>query len=364
VIVSAGLKTPEPTALENKSYYRADIDGLRGVAVGLVVLYHLFPGVFKKGFLGVDVFFVISGYVVTQALERDFTRGRWDGLARFYARRVRRILPALYFNVAATVVLCALLIPPPDLRSIFKTGAAAVVGASNIALLYARFDYFSPDLSLNPFVQTWSLGVEEQFYLIFPALLMIGGAVVARARRSETNRLLALLATSSLIYWVYLNFHAPVSSFYNPLARFWELLFGALLALNREFVATCVGDRAWSFAPYLSAGFFAIGLLPSPALVPWDAFGNLFVVCGAALAIASGLNHSEKKARLLGSRPLVLIGKISYSLYLWHYTVLTFMRWNADLSRFPDFLAALLLIASISYASYRFIETPFRYAPE
>ena len=160
---SQHLQAHPKSAIENKVYYRPDIDGLRGVAVGLVILYHLFPGTFKNGFLGVDVFFVISGFVVTQALQRNLVHGFFNGLVDFYAHRIKRILPALYFNIIVSITLSCLLIPPSDLQSIFKTAAAAVAGISNIALLYARFDYFSTALLLNPFVQTWSLGVEEQF---------------------------------------------------------------------------------------------------------------------------------------------------------------------------------------------------------
>ena len=217
---SLNLQIHPKSAVENKVYYRPDIDGLRGIAVGLVILYHLFPGIFKNGFLGVDVFFVISGFVVTQALQRNLVHGFFRGLTDFYAHRIKRILPALYFNIVISIVVSWLLIPPPDLQSIFKT-AAAVAGISNIALLYARFDYFSPDLFLNPFVQTWSLGVEEQFYLVFPSLLILGSYLAATSPRLKGRHRPFYFAALSLLYWVYLLFNAPVAAFYNPVSRFW-----------------------------------------------------------------------------------------------------------------------------------------------
>lgn len=361
---SQALHLHPKSTIENKAYYRPDIDGLRGIAVGLVILYHLFPRLFKNGFLGVDVFFVISGFVVTQALRRDLTQGIFNGLVRFYARRIKRILPALYVNIAVTITLSCLLIPPSDLGSIFKTAASAVVGASNVALLYARFDYFSPDLALNPFMQTWSLGIEEQFYLVFPSLLIMGSYLTTASRRLNAGHLLSALAALSLLYWVDRQFYAPVSAFYNPLARFWELLIGAVMALNKDAIASFVGETGDLFLQYLALALLVLALSLSPAHFPLNNFMNILVVSSSALVLATGMTSSRHVNGVLGSAPLVWIGKLSYSLYLWHHCVFTFARWNSDLSRPLCALVALLLMVAISYLSYRFIEIPFRYASE
>ena len=359
---SLNLQIHPKSAVENKVYYRPDIDGLRGIAVGLVILYHLFPGIFKNGFLGVDVFFVISGFVVTQALQRNLVHGFFRGLTDFYAHRIKRILPALYFNIVISIVLSCLLIPPPDLQSIFKTAAAAVAGISNIALLYARFDYFSPDLLLNPFVQTWSLGVEEQFYLVFPSLLILGSYLAATSPRLKVRHWPFYFAALSLLYWVYLLFNAPVAAFYNPVSRFWEFLIGAILCLNEDAIASFIGTRGGVFLQLLAVVSLAVGLLLSPDLVPLNYFANIFVALGSALMIAVGMTSSSKLTNSLAAGPLVWIGKISYSLYLWHYPIFTFVRWNWDLHQPLYAAAALLLTVSVAQFSYKYIEIPFRYA--
>jgi peptidoglycan/LPS O-acetylase OafA/YrhL len=360
--VEALLGSPK-AVIEHKAYYRPDIDGLRGVAVGLVMLYHLLPSIFKNGFLGVDIFFVISGFVVTQALERNLSRGHLAGLFNFYSRRIKRILPALYVNLIATIILSSLLIPPSELRSLFKTAASAVVGMSNVALIYARFDYFTPDLALNPFVQTWSLGVEEQFYLLFPALLLLGGSLAGwTSRRFNVSYLLAGLAALSLLYWGYCQTYAPMSVFYNPLARFWELLIGAVLALNWGAVSSFIDVKRGVLLQVFAAVFLLIALAVLPHYDQWNPFANVFVVAGTALAIAIGFRPSRRLSVLLSSDLLVGIGRISYSLYLWHYSIFSLARWNADLTQPTYAVLTLLLTFLISYLSYRFVELPFRYA--
>ena len=220
---------------QSKSYYRPDIEGLRGVAVSMVLFYHLFPDFFPNGFLGVDIFFVISGYVVTQALERNLNRGLVTGLIAFYTSRAKRILPALFVMLAVTAVLCSLFIPPTELSSILKTGGAAAAGLSNVALLYARFDYFSPSLALNPFLHTWSLGVEQQYYLLFPVLFLVPKLL----SKNRLNNLTFLLTVTFLSFclWLYLSQTSAIQSFYNPLARFWEFLCGTLIHLASNSVS-------------------------------------------------------------------------------------------------------------------------------
>ena len=250
--MSSSMMTQHPIpSVESRSYYRADIDVLRGIAVVSVVLFHLFPNAISSGFLGVDVFFVISGYVVTQALVRNLS-SNWRGwIVEFYARRIKRILPALYFNILLTAIAIRLLVPPSDLKSIFKTGGAAVVGVSNIALMYARFDYFNPELAYNPFVQTWSLGVEEQFYLIFPLLLMLVYLCSNNNWIRRATIFFVCISIFSLFYWVLLQQTAPVASFYSPLPRFWELLSGALLALNRRSDSRPFDGKVWRLSRLL-----------------------------------------------------------------------------------------------------------------
>jgi peptidoglycan/LPS O-acetylase OafA/YrhL len=339
--------------------YRADIDGLRGIAVCLVVLFHIFPDFFRNGFLGVDVFFVISGFVVTQSIERNLTEGFRRGLITFYAHRVKRILPALYVNLLVTICLCCLFIPPSDLRSIFKTSASAVAGLSNVALLIARFDYFSPDLSSNPFVHTWSLGAEEQFYLLFPSVLIAGFYLSRMSSRFTRTRLLLMLAALSVSFWTYAQFQAPVAAFYNVIARLWELLVGAILYLERTAILRHVNRRLHAALPVIGAALIMLALVPLDNVV--NHFGNIFVVVGAGMLIVSGALPGWMTS-LLAAGSLVWIGRLSYSLYLWHYPILTLARWNLDIAQ-PLIVAVMLtLIVGLSVLSYRFIEIPLRYS--
>ena len=345
--------------IETKAYYRSDIDGLRAVAVCLVILHHLFPESFKNGFLGVDVFFVISGFVVTQALERNLRQGLLAGLREFYPRRIKRILPALLCHILAAITLSCLLIPPSELRRVFATAAAAIAAASNVSLLRARFDYFSPDLSLNPFAHTWSLGVEEQFYFLLPWALVCAERL-PRVGCRKNSLWLGLLALLSLSYWVYLQIHAPISAFYNPAARAWELLTGVLLALHKEDIAALVQGKIGVLPQYGAGILFLAALLPSCG----GLWANPMAVASSALIIAAGMDSPRKINAALSSRPLVWIGQRSYSLYLWHYGILALARWNLDLNRPWCAALVVLLIFAVSYLSHRFVEVPFRYAPQ
>lgn len=356
------LQVHPKSTVEDTDYYRPDIDGLRGIAVCLVILYHIFPMAFKNGFLGVDVFFIISGFVVTQALQRNLTKGYLRGLIDFYIHRIKRILPALYVNIVVCIFLSCLLIPPSDLQSIFKTAASAIVAVSNLALLYASFDYFNPDLSLNPFVHTWSLGVEEQFYFVFPLLLICALYLVSLNRRIKVHYLLFLLALLSFLYWTELKFSSPVSAFYNPMARFWELLIGVILSLNKDAIVSFIKARVSILLQCFASALFVIGLSLPPAYDPLGYFANLIVVAGSAIVITAGISSLSGLNKVLSSEPLVWTGRLSYSLYLWHAPIFTFFRWNSDLNHPVYALLALLITVIVSFISYRYIEIPFRYA--
>ena len=187
--------------------YRGDVDGLRAVAVVAVILNHFYAGFMPSGFLGVDVFFVISGYVITQSLVSMKSGGWVEYLADFYAKRIRRLLPALIFCVAVTVLLFMFLTLDPQ-REIFVTGGLSLLGLSNLYLLKIASNYFSIDAHLNPFTHTWSLGVEEQFYFIYPALIAFCGLTLVKADRawSRTFKVLAGFSLISFVLYCFLFF--------------------------------------------------------------------------------------------------------------------------------------------------------------
>ncbi|PRA32191.1 acyltransferase family protein [Pseudomonas poae] len=344
--------------------YRPAIDGLRAIAVLSVILFHLdffewLPG----GFSGVDMFFVISGYVISQSLweRRELTFGRY--LANFYQRRLLRIMPALLVVLSISSVLSAMLMPPFWLSDLFNsTGLAAFFGLSNFVLAWNTDTYFSPSAELNPYLHTWSLGVEEQFYLIFPALFFIGlragpRAVLARAW-------LPLAALVSVLIAAYQVNAQPLSAFYLLPGRFWELAAGAMLfqGLNTPGLS----PRWQRLAPSMLAMGLALvitGFLfadPRQFPFPWA----LVTVAGSLLMIAGIVQQGDTPPsplqRVLQTPLFTYIGRLSYSLYLWHWPVLVFLRWTTGLELLAVQLLYPCLVLALAAASYHWIETPAR----
>ncbi|MFC7054307.1 acyltransferase family protein [Hansschlegelia quercus] len=329
--------------------YRPEIDGLRAVAVLAVVLYHA-CGLLPGGFAGVDVFFVISGYVITRALAADLANGRFS-LAEFYVRRVRRIAPALFVTIAATAAASALILLPSDLGRMGESAIGAALAFSNVVFAN-RSGYFDVAAQAKPLLHTWSLGVEEQFYLIYPLLL----AIVWKKARGATVGLIASLAVASLIasLWMLPKDHA--SAFFLTPFRFWELALGGLVAL-RPVPRLQNQAAAWLGLALIAAAFLVLEAGPK-----FPGMGALLPTLGAALVI-NGAGGQSAAARLLSARPAVFVGKISYSLYLahWPLIVLTEYRQGSSLSwvQAALIIAISILIAWISWCT---IEQPFRRA--
>ena len=340
----------------NAGDYRADIDGLRAVAVLSVVFCHSglsFPG----GYVGVDVFFVISGYLITGIILKDFHRGTFS-LADFWERRIRRILPALLAVTVATLLAGWFVLLPRDYRSLGKSVVGLALLLSNVQF-WRDTGYFATVAERKPLLHTWSLSVEEQFYLFVPVFLML----VARIR--VLHRVffpIALAAIVSLCLSIYGSAKAPSATFYLLPPRAWELFTGALLAIHpsSQLVATPLRRE--------SASAFGLALVLIPCFLydegtPFPGLSALPPVLGAALLILSGNASGRLPAtsRLLTWRPMVLVGLISYSLYLWHWPLLAFAKY---LSFSPlGYAERLLLVAAsviLSVVSFKYIEVPFR----
>jgi len=354
----------EPRSESAKLGYFPAVDGLRAVAILSVLLFHLRPGYLRGGFVGVDVFFVISGFVVTASLAHlRFSRLR-DLLAYFYARRIVRILPALVVVLAATTLASILFIPPRGLLESRSTGVAAFFGLSNVLLALDRENYFDPGADLNPFLHSWTLGVEEQFYLIFPFFFYFYQRALAAP--SDNRRAIATIALATLLSLAacaWLTWIDWRYAFYLMPARFWELGTGMLLCLTinrwRPRIAAArpsavlLGSAASALV--LGAAFLIPGgrWFPFPlALLPAAATAGLIVlVCSRPDSLA---------ARALSRRPVVFIGKISYSLYLWHWPVFVLFRWTVGLDGKAEALAATALALLAAIASYRLVEQPIR----
>jgi peptidoglycan/LPS O-acetylase OafA/YrhL len=339
--------------------YRPDIDALRGIAVLAVLLFHLNDRWLPGGFVGVDVFFAISGYVVTGSLLNHQREPLLQRLGGFYLRRLRRLLPNLLCAVGATAVGVALLIPPTETRGILTSAVKSLYGWSNNYFVEKATDYFGLDSNLNPFAHTWSLGVEEQFYLVFPLLLALIG--LGGGRRTLSLLLAAIgLSLALSIYW---TAQAPIWAFFLMPSRFWELALGAALLLAQRQGLT----RAWPSGRWLRLGSYGLllaALIWTPEKEGFPAPGALVAVLAALAFIQAG--HGDGRRFLPWpwlERLLVACGLLSYSLYLWHWPVLTFLRWTYGLDRPWLYLLATGLSFGLAWLAYCLIERPARRHP-
>lgn len=342
--------------------YRADIDGLRGLAVFGVVAFHAWPAYFSGGFVGVDVFFVISGFLISSLVLGAVADGRFT-LAGFYSRRARRLFPALV--AVLTAALCAgwYLLPGTSFASLGMHTAAASAFIANVAF-WRESGYFDVAADAKPLLHLWSLGVEEQFYLTWPLLL-----VVAYRRRINLVAMtvgLGLLSFALNVATVRID---AAAAFYLPHGRAWQLLAGSLLALlipadtsepDRRVSATrrrvVTGACGAAGVLLIGAGVFAIG--ETTTFPGWWA---LLPVSGACLVIAAGPEGWVNR-QVLSQRWLVGLGLVSYPLYLWHWPVLSFARLSGQTEPSPGLLAGLIAIAlALAWATYRFVERPVRF---
>lgn len=312
--------------------YNAPIDGLRAIAVLAVVAYHIGLPV-PAGFVGVDIFFVISGYLITRLLHDELQRtGRID-LVEFYARRARRILPAITVVMITTVLASILLLPRADVAATGKAAAAAFLFAANIFFANAPAGYFDTAQD-NPLLHLWSLGVEEQFYLLWPLALLLA--------RKKPVAILAMIALASFLLceWMLSSGHDQ-HAFYQTPARAWELATGGLIAFSR-------------FRPPRWIAWIGLSVIAVALILPYGRFpgsGALPAVIGASMLIASF--HGGQSWSILETRPMLWVGVRSYSLYLWHWPVVVLGR---DMSWYLQLTLALVLAA----LSFRCVETPFR----
>jgi peptidoglycan/LPS O-acetylase OafA/YrhL len=338
-------------ALRVVEAYRPDIDGLRALAVTLVIAYHVVPGWLPGGFTGVDVFFVISGFLITRLIRDELDHGRFD-LKSFYARRVRRIVPALLVVLGCTWVVSWWTLLPGEFRWFGASLLWCAPFLANVFFAHAA-GYFDPPVNANVLLHLWSLGVEEQFYLLWPLLLL-----QAARLRVVRPALWAVFLTSFAISVVGARI-APVAHFYLPGPRAWELTAGGLLALQTHW--SCALPRA-PWAPAVAGTGLALIFAGAILLGPNDDFPGVWAalpVGGAVLIIAAGSNAAPN--RLLGSPPLRAIGRRSYSLYLWHWPVLAFAHivWGSQLS--AGLLAgALAVTGALAALTYEFVEQPMR----
>jgi peptidoglycan/LPS O-acetylase OafA/YrhL len=332
--------------------YRPDIDGLRAVAVLPVLFYHAGVPGFPGGFVGVDIFFVISGYVITARLKEDLVRSTFS-ILDFYERRVRRIFPALLFVFALTWLAALVLLLPSEMVDFSKSLAAAGYFSSNF-FFWKGSGYFDTASALRPLLHTWSLAVEEQFYILMPIAMYLGYRFI----RSQWKLIFWPAAAASLLLSVAVGSTAPAASFFLLPTRAWELLLGSLLILTPP--------------PPLSNRFSQIGAIAGLAMIaysifffnettPFPGLNALYPCLGAALLIYCNTEQATLAGAVLSVRQMVQVGRISYSLYLVHWPIIVMSRYY--LIRSPQGIEVVaVIVASFALAifSFRFVETPFR----
>lgn len=340
-----------------QAHYRSDIDGLRAIAVLAVVLFHVDKSWAPGGFIGVDIFFVISGFLITQNILRDREGGRFS-YAEFYKRRIKRLFPVLFFVIGTTLVAAHFIMLPEDIERLSTSAISSVLSIANVHFtFFVDTSYFAPAADLQPLIHLWSLGVEEQYYLIWPTLLI---ALWGIRKFWITFVAMAALAAGSIVLGEVLAPEHPMFAYYMLPTRAFQLLAGALVVLALRRFAPTHGALA-AGAQILGLALITYSLWMISDTVRYPGFNAVPVTLGAALLIYGGaFSPAAPVNRLLSVRPIVFVGLISYSMYLWHWPVLAFSRYaHGDLGLVYK-LAAIVVIFVLSVASYRFIEQPFR----
>jgi peptidoglycan/LPS O-acetylase OafA/YrhL len=332
--------------------YRPDIDGLRAFAVLSVVFYHAFPEVVRGGYVGVDIFFVISGFLISSILFDEIIEARFS-FTIFYGRRIRRIFPALAVCLAAVLAYGFVSLTPDELAQLGKHVFFGAGFLSNI-VLWSESGYFDGAATYKPLLHLWSLGIEEQFYILWPALLWL-----AFRLKTKVGRLLAVLFLASFTTNVALSITDISADFYLPVSRFWELLAGAGLAWRRQFVPS-PSVRSWISFAGLAALVTSVALFTAEMRFPgWLA---LLPVAGAAAVILAGPEAAVNRI-VFSNRAVVFVGVISYPLYLWHWPLISY-AYVIRLGKAPTPLMATALVAAsflLAWVTYRLIEHPVRF---
>ena len=340
--------------MPSENSYRPEIDGLRAFAVIAVIINHFNKELLPGGYLGVDIFFVISGYVITSSLSGRRSKNFKDFISGFYERRIKRLVPALVVFIAIASIAISMFNPDPNLQ--LETGKRALFGFSNIALYNQSTDYFAESAELNIFTHTWSLGVEEQFYLMFPFVIWFSG-FAKQSKKGVRNLFLALLGLSaiSIVFFLYSYLNNPLAAYFLMPSRFWEMSAGCMLfiGIQKRLLIKKILEKV----PLLCVIVLIVAVMYVP--VKWGAACTVAIV-GLTSVLIAGLNNNESVVFKILTRPkIIYIGLISYSLYLWHWGVLSISRWTMGIHLWSvPFQVALMLI--LAAASYRWIETPFR----
>lgn len=333
--------------------YRPDIDGLRGIAVIAVILNHLNPKILPSGYLGVDIFFVISGFVITSSLKKRQFENFKDFITGFYGRRIKRLFPALIFFVFISSLLIMMVVHDPKIY--LRTGISSLFGLSNFYLILQSTNYFALETLLNPFTHTWSLAVEEQFYFVYPLIIWLSGFAknLKNSTKHLTQTLLCLSFISFISFIYFYRTNLTLGYFLMP-TRFWEMSAGGLLFLstlrNNYFIKTI--SQLNPILPLLL--IFGIFFLPTNLGI----LGTPLIIIFSSTLILS-LKKSTLAFKLLTNKNTLIIGLMSYSLYLWHWSIISIFKWSIGITLYsiPFVIICTMLISVFSYKN---LELPIK----
>ncbi len=333
--------------------YRPDIDGLRALAILPVLFFHAGLGLFEGGYVGVDVFFVISGFLITKIIYGEIVQGNFS-ILRFYERRARRILPALFAVCAFSFVAAWWLFVPLDFQDFSRSLAAAMLFASNI-LFMDETGYFAQPSEVKPLLHTWSLAVEEQFYIVFPLLL----AVAAKFFRQHIGLFVVVLLAVSFVICIWATGYRPVYAFFLSPTRAWELMLGSVLALG--LIPAIENRSIMNLLSVLGLALVLWAIFMFTADTDFPGWQAAIPCLGATLLIYANESGETWGAKLLSLKPFVWIGLISYSLYLWHWPLIVFAKyaWGEELPHW-GLWALIILSAVVAAISWKVVEQPFR----
>jgi peptidoglycan/LPS O-acetylase OafA/YrhL len=349
-----------------KPQFRPDIEGMRAIAVGLVLLFHGYKHLFTGGFVGVDVFFVISGFLITSLLLREHTKTGRISIAGFYARRVRRILPVSSLAVLLTIFATYYLLGFIAGNNVANDAKWTAIFAANIHFGFLGTDYLGSQLPPSPLQHMWSLGVEEQFYVVWPALFLLMVVLVRGSRHRNALAVLLLVIIGASFAWsVSQTISNATWAYFSPFTRAWELALGGLVAVIAPAISRL--RKAWVSEFVACVGLLGI-LVSSLALnasTPYPGYAVALPVISSGAVIAAGCRNPKTiVGRVLSARPMQWLGTRSYSLYIWHWPILIIAAQYAQTDDVSGWHATGLLLAAVaaSALSYKLLENPVRRA--
>jgi peptidoglycan/LPS O-acetylase OafA/YrhL len=351
--------SPLKTLLAVNKYSPA-IEGLRAIAVVSVIINHFNESILPSGYLGVDMFFVISGFVITCSLLKrngtDINQFHYG----FYTRRIKRLLPALLFCFVFAGILISLFNPSPNDHIV--TGLLSLIGFSNFDLYFNAIDYWGDSAKLNPYTHTWSLGVEEQFYMLFPLIIWLSlGKIWSTSRLKLVFLILSVLNVMSLLLFIYLSTYDPMSAYFLLPSRFWEIGAGCTLAIylnikkTRGIIHLIISSIPIYFLLAIYGAIFFIPLEHAAISTVAIVMCTLLII----LKVKSGEESDTKYSNILTHKVTMYLGAISYSLYLWHWVIITISRWTIGINPETIFIQVSLILF-FSVFSYHLIEKPLR----